>query len=266
MPATATRTFTVALPDLVLDPANPPQVNPSPGIFGNALAVNWTVKNQGTASAAGGWTDRFFLSKDATLSADDIALGSVDSNPAALDALGTRSNSTSVTLPLSQGLAPGTYYLIVQTDSGNTVVESNEANNTAAVAVPIILPPLPDLTAAGVAGPATWTPGTAATITWTTRNDAAVPATGSWTELVYLSSDAVVGNDVLLAAFNNTGQNLAAHGAVNRTGSVTLPSNIAPGTYYIIVQVDSGDSVVESNETNNFAVAAAPTSVPVVLR
>ena len=44
---------------------------------------------------------------------------------------------------------------------------------------------------------------------------------------------------------------LAAGASSAGSTSVTIPSSIATGTYYIIALTDDGNAVVESNETNN---------------
>lgn len=67
---------------------------------------------------------------------------------------------------------------------------------------------------------------------------------------VYLSQDSnVTTSDILLGsqAFNNVG----AGSWDDESESVTLPSNLAPGTWYIGVIADRDNEIVESNENNN---------------
>jgi hypothetical protein len=56
-------------------------------------------------------------------------------------------------------------------------------------------------------------------------------------------------SDTLLGTVNISG--LAAGGAAIATASVTIPTGIAIGTYYIGVIADAGSAVSESSETNN---------------
>jgi len=59
MSAPFTGQFTVALPDLALDPADPSSlVVPSSALFGQSIPISWIVDNLGTAPAADGWSDR----------------------------------------------------------------------------------------------------------------------------------------------------------------------------------------------------------------
>ena len=46
------------------------------------------------------------------------------------------------------------------------------------------------------------------------------------------------------------------------TSSVYVPANTTAGTYYVIVLADSGNTVLESSETNNTGVSGAVTVSP----
>src|SRR5262249_58829875 len=99
--------------------------------FGDAISLSWVVRNAGGA-ATGKWSDRVYLSRDTTLSADDTVLATLPANsPATLPAGGTYTGSTTVTLPVSQSLPPGKYYLIVLTDAGQALGETDPTNNAA---------------------------------------------------------------------------------------------------------------------------------------
>jgi hypothetical protein len=71
-----TASFTIELPDLWLDPADPGSlVAPDTAVFGDPIEVAWTTGNAGNATATGTWTDRLYLSATPTWSANAIALG-----------------------------------------------------------------------------------------------------------------------------------------------------------------------------------------------
>ena len=94
----------------------------------------------------------------------------------------------------------------VQTDAGSQVFEfasalDTEANNSASTQVTSALNDYPDLTITDIAAPATARSGESVPVSWTVKNAGSAATGSSWAEQVYLSSDAAVGNDVLLATF-----------------------------------------------------------------
>jgi hypothetical protein len=98
---------------------------PGSGTAGSSISVSYTVKNQGSANAFGPWTDRVFLSTDATFGGDTPLNAFANVNNLALN--GTYSATVSVTLPM---VAPGTYRLFFQADDTDAIYEGGqEANN-----------------------------------------------------------------------------------------------------------------------------------------
>ncbi|MEB3188968.1 MAG: CARDB domain-containing protein [Snowella sp.] len=94
-------------------------------VGGTSLSLNYKIANLGNASAASSLT-KFYLSTDALLDGADTVLGTDTVSSLAAGA----NTNRSVSLTLASGLNQGAYYLFAQADSGNTVSESNEANNT----------------------------------------------------------------------------------------------------------------------------------------
>ena len=94
-------------------------------VGGTSLSLNYNIANLGNASAASNLT-KFYLSTDTLLDGADTVLGTDTVSSLAAGA----NTNRSVSLTLASGLNQGSYYLFAQADSGNTVSESNEANNT----------------------------------------------------------------------------------------------------------------------------------------
>jgi uncharacterized delta-60 repeat protein len=96
-----------------------------------SLTVTFKVKNQGTTGAAAS-TIKFYLSRDAVLSAADLSLGS-----AAVTALSAGSETAGTASFAVSAAATGAWYVIGVGDANNVVQESDETNNmkTALVAV-----------------------------------------------------------------------------------------------------------------------------------
>jgi hypothetical protein len=264
MAVAADRSFTVSLADLGF--FGPVTTTASAPKFGDTINVSWYLNNQGTLATSGNWTDRVYLSRDNNLSSDDILLKSVVQNTGSLAVNATRTTSTAVTLPLNVSFATGTYYLIVKTDADDSVVESNELNNVSTSGqITITQPPLPDLKPLTVTAPASALPGASVSLNWAVTNVGSTTASGDWVERVYASRDNAIGSDILLAAFGRTGQSIASGSTINRTERVQLPANLDPGDWYFLVEIDSANTVAESDETNNLAISPTATKLPVVL-
>jgi subtilase family serine protease len=165
---------------------------------GAAFSVTDTVQNTGTGPSASS-TTRYYLSADATKSADDTLLSGTRSVPS-LDAGASHTATVTVTIPLAT--SPNSYFLIACADDKSAVIESNEGDNCIVTPGAIVTVARPDLVeTAATMNPAApvRAPGTAFSVTGTARNLGPVPSASSTTRY-YLSLDPVKGaGDVLLS-------------------------------------------------------------------
>jgi hypothetical protein len=117
-------------------------VNPAntTGTPGQNITVGYTVKNLSPTAATGSWTDSVYLSTSGVLDINSLLLGRV-SHTGGL--AGFSSYTGSVTAPVP-GEAPGSYFLIVVTDSTLQVPDISRANNAvaSASALPVTIPQL----------------------------------------------------------------------------------------------------------------------------
>jgi len=115
----------------------------TPSVSGQSVSVNWTVTNVGSrATREGAWTDRVYLSRDPSLSPDDLIVGAVG-HIGNLDPTGGYSQSVDFTLP--DGI-DGTFYVLVYVDAFQQVAEfQGEGNNLTSRLMPVTLSPPPDL-------------------------------------------------------------------------------------------------------------------------
>ena len=119
-------------PNLVaVDVAGP--ASAAPGI---PFAIRWTARNTGSATATAPWSDRVYLSSDAAWGGD-VSLASIAASDS-LPAGASREVTGSVVVPVD-GPA-GNLYVLVATDAGNAVAESNEADNVGVSAVVVTVP------------------------------------------------------------------------------------------------------------------------------
>ena len=93
--------------------------------------------------------------------------------------------------------------------------------------------------------------GDRVTVEYTLRNDG-VDAAEDFAVAFYLSTDgALSSRDILLE--EQESDDLEAGEQVDQTQEVKIPQSSQPGTYFVIIQVDSNRSVRESNERDNTA-------------
>ncbi|MBA3481096.1 MAG: hypothetical protein H0T51_04690, partial [Pirellulales bacterium] len=116
------------------------------------------------------------------------------------------------------------------------------------------LAPYPDLVVADVSIPSTALPGQSITVNWTPSNPGAGSATGNWVDQLYLSDDAVIGNDIFLGSFASTGA-IASGGTSLRQAQVSIPSFVE-GDFHVIVLTNVGGNLYEVNVGNNAKITA----------
>ncbi len=235
---------------------------PASGVFGNSLAVSWTVVNSGDGDLITPISDRIYFSADGTLDASDRLLATVAAGALVPLAAGASySQSANVTLPLDADLLAGSYRILVVTDALSEQFELDEANNVgASAAVDLAYPPLPDLVVTEIATVAEGIAGQSVTVTWTVQNQGDSVATGPWQDQLYLSADSSIGGDIGLAAFPFSGT-LQPGESVTRTQTLAIPGAIS-GTHRFVVLTDSGNTVVEvTGEDNNAAIDDQPISI-----
>jgi glucose/arabinose dehydrogenase len=102
---------------------------------GKPVTVSHRVANRGTGTVTATYTDRIYLSANATLGAGDTLLGSSHGHTADLAPNATHANAQAVTVPV--GTTPGNYFILVQADGLAQVAESNESNNVTAIGLTV---------------------------------------------------------------------------------------------------------------------------------
>jgi subtilase family serine protease len=122
--------------------------------------------------------------------------------------------------------------------------------------------PAPDLAPSIVAATSPIQVGQSFTVWFTITNSGSTAAAGPWqnTLLVANTPDGSGAQNVASTAFNPGPGGLAAGASITLTQTVLFP-NLATGTRFVGVSVDSFNQVVEVIETNNTAYLAAPVQV-----
>ncbi|MBI2835095.1 MAG: hypothetical protein HYX76_11790 [Acidobacteria bacterium] len=213
---------------------------PQQAAAGANVILRDTTSNIGTADAAAS-TTRFYLSTDSLLDVGDTVLGA-----RAVDVLTAGSSSTgdtTVTIPIAT--ATGKYYILASADDDLAVAESDETNNTDSR----IFKTGPNLVIKSVMAPAKAGEGQTLSFSDTTKNVGTDTAGASKTKLFFSSNATLDGGDTLLGMRDTPALTANAENAA--ATSVTLPSGLLPGTYYLIGKADGNSAVTESSETDN---------------
>ena len=228
---------------------------PSIGGAGESFTIVETVKNNGTGPAAGS-TAAFYLSVNAVLDASDVLLGTRAVPP--LAAAGTHQATTALQVPA--GTATGAYNVLVKVDANNDVVEVYETNNVVFRALRVG----PDLTVTAGVVPNPVAAGATVTASDTVKNIGGGAALQSVARF-YLSTNITLdAADVLLGSRTVAG--LAAGASDAGQAVLTIPSQTAAGTYYVIAVADADNAVGETVEGNNIRlIAIRTTAAPVVI-
>jgi RHS repeat-associated protein len=103
---------------------------PAAAQAGRSVTVQWTVDNLGDAAASGSWQDAVYLSRDAVLDRFDTLLG-ITPRSVPLERAANYAGQLTIDVP---AIPPGRYFVLVQTDRRNQVLEPDESNNMAAAA------------------------------------------------------------------------------------------------------------------------------------
>lgn len=239
--------------------------NTNAGNAGQPVQVGWTVTNNGTgATIENTWRDQIYLSPTAVFNQNTALSIGAFARQGNLNQGESYTRTENITVP---NQAQGNYFVLVKTDSGDTVEEcANDGNNIAAGATQInINNNLPDLRISGVNPLSGTVAGSTITVNWTGQNSGNAPAQNTTRgDAVYFSiNNTLDAGDQRLALTVINGP-LAVGASYQAQAEVTIPI-VAPGGYFLIVAADDGNFVFEGQyENNNASAAVLPVLVPEV--
>ncbi|MGE4181891.1 MAG: CARDB domain-containing protein [Limisphaerales bacterium] len=147
-----------------------------------------------------------------------------------------------------------------QPDGNQPVVVTASANGFVDGTVTVVVSDtdLPDLVVNGVAHVTGATSRQRVDVRYRLGNQGLSAATQSVLTRVYLSRDAVVGDDIL-AAQSRVTETLAVGASVERVETIELPVEI--GNYWVVVETDAEQTLDEGLENNNTAISSQPIAV-----
>jgi hypothetical protein len=156
------------------------------------------------------------------------------------------------------GPSGGAVNAALPTEGTYTVLVDPDRTNTGSLTLTLATP---DLDTTAFTAPAAATTQQSISLSWTVTNHGAGVAKPTWSDYVYLSTDAVYNTgDTYVTVVNGTTA-VAAGESYTRIPTVTV-LNVPAGTYYLILRVDGGGAVYEANETDNTQATPITISVP----
>ncbi|MBI31883.1 MAG: hypothetical protein CMB72_04790 [Euryarchaeota archaeon] len=221
----------------------------SSAIMGDTITVQYRINNIGT-DYSGSFYWKLYLSTDSTITTSDTF---VDEFSESSISGGSYRSGYEYNVPIPTGMNPGYYYLGLIADNRNGVNELDETNNIVSSSSRIDIEEPADLVPDNPSGPSTAQAGQQVSISWRVDNTGD-DASGWFYWEMYISTDSTITtSDTKLGS---TQQASSISGGSSRSGtySPTLPSNLAQGTYYFGIIVDSTSRVSEGDETNNIEV------------
>ncbi|MCA9288362.1 MAG: choice-of-anchor D domain-containing protein [Phycisphaerales bacterium] len=231
-----------ALPDLeaTLDVLSPVPVAP-----GATYDVAFSIENP-TGIDAPSSLIRFVLTTDEEIgNADDITVSEVQTGT--IPGFASFGGTNTVTIPAN--LPTGNYRVAVVADADNVIEERDETNNIVISGFNIV-ENSPDIF--GVLFdiiPGAAAPGESIQVQWAISNGSLIDAGESATRIV-LSRDGNFGDPSDVTLFEDR-RALTAGETVVFDEMMTIPANLAPGTWQLALIVDADDEVIEFDETNN---------------
>jgi subtilase family serine protease len=238
-------TIQVTQPDLVISALTP---NASTVNAGATLSVTNTAGNQGLV-ASGSFVIAFRLSLNSIYGdADDVVM-TTTRTVASLAAGGSNSATSSLIIPATT--LAGVYNVCAKADSGGTVGETDETNNTLCSTLQVTVPQ-PDLITSAISTTATLVnTGSSVSVSNSIKNQGGSSA-GSSVVAFHLSTNPVygAGDDVVITT-TRTITSVAVGATSTAATSVIIPASTPLGAYYLCAMADGGNTVSESNESNN---------------
>ena len=232
---------------------------------GQPLELTYRVTNVSAADTPplqGGWDDLVYLSRDPFLDLDADRYLASHRHSGGLAAGAWYERIVTVTLPTD---VLDAWYVFVVTDPARnsprgSVYEGNDEHNNARASTPMVveLPPPTDLVVTQIEVPSSARPGQTVQVQWQVTNLSQEPATGQWSDSVYLSSDATWDiQDRPLGRMSFSGT-LGPGEAYSRSIYAVLPP-VTPGDYRAIVRTDIFNQVYEAELDANNATASPGT-------
>lgn len=225
------------------------------------VAVTWKLKNIGTADIQNATVKDGFYASSSTNGANAISLGTA-TNTVSVVAGGEKTFRTNITIPKNSSLN-GTRYVYVKTNIDNALTESSTSNNSSAsVAKQFVYAEDPttvkvngtNLTVSALSVATTTTPGASLTLSYNIKNTGSLAIDKDVKQEIFISKSSTFDSSakaLSVAGTMPTTNGLQTGASVTANVSITIPSDMQGGQYYIFVIINNDRSLVEKKYDDN---------------
>ena len=225
------------------------------------VAVTWKLKNIGTADIQNATVKDGFYASSSANGGNAVNLGTA-TNTVSVVAGGEKTFRTNITIPKNSSLN-GTRYVYVKTNIDNTLTESSTANNSSAsVAKQFVYAEDPttvqvngtNMTISALSVASTTTPGTSLTLSYNVKNTGSLAIDKEVKQEIFISKSSTFDSSakaLSVAGTLPTTNGLQAGASVTANVSITIPSDIQGGQYYLFAVTNNDRSLAEKKYDDN---------------
>ena len=216
---------------------------------GHELQLTWIVRNDGEVVTEQGWHDSIYISAPMTfnrLKLDDYAAPSQVLEPQMI-----YQRTANVSIPILPDYSL-TYFISLRVNSRNSINENNRvANNMASISIQLSAPPSPDLQVTQVSFDF-FQRSRILLVRWTVRNVGnSMHRAVTWADQIFLFFGPELSHsDGILLGNRKQSLSLVVDQSYNEEASYFLSHSIA-GEFYVYVETDISNTVLELNGENN---------------
>ena len=225
------------------------------------VAVTWKLKNIGTTDIQNATVKDGFYASSSANGGNAVNLGTA-TNTVSVVAGGEKTFRTNITIPKNSSLN-GTRYVYVKTNIDNTLTESSTANNSSAsVAKQFVYAEDPttvqvngtNMTISALSMASTTTPGTSLTLSYNVKNTGSLAIDKEVKQEIFISKSSTFDSSakaLSVAGTLPTTNGLQAGASVTANVSITIPSDIQGGQYYLFAVINNDRSLAEKKYDDN---------------
>ena len=217
---------------------------------GHTETVTYTIQNLGAKVQSSSWTDEIkLLRSDNTTHSRSFKqhIGSLEKS---------ESYTSYILFTFPFDLEHGKYFIEIKTDKNNKVIEGNKENNVAVVG-PFYIKPVQkgDFCVSVNTSNITFNAGEIFSIDYQVTNlgPGAVSVSQPWFDELYLSDDLVLDSSDIVLSVITKSQQLQVNATYKSSFNFTFPFYMPALYYYLILKINSEETVKETLKTNNIA-------------